>query len=412
MKAEFRPFTSGKLWYTLMEGMAAGRREQEWRMDTLICLALALQIESSAVPSSDPPSQGTRLAVMDLDDGQVRVPAKEIFGRDLELGHGVRGLVADHLKRSGYTIVEWKALDQALTAQGLPPDKRSAPAEVKRVAQVVADSVDGVVLGSIRQLGRDTQSGIVAIGPSGEAAPFSSTHRQMAAIELRVMNARTGDVVLACEGIGVSTGAGQSVFRPKGGGRITGSGVDFTSPEFVNSMPGEAITKAVEDAGARLVKAKWTAGEKTEPSGPAIELLAVMLVEEIESRRQKGFDEDLVIQPSSADLRVGRTVFVHPMTYDFHLDVAKALRTAKNPLFEVVDDPRTADLWIRGEAGFSGVMKIFGAELRIVPRGSETVLWSAKARSGGYNPDKETESGALAKKMVRQIRKSMGLPEK
>jgi len=227
------------------------------------------------------------------------------------------------------------------------------------------------------------------------------------------MNARTGEVVLACEGSGVSTGAGQSVFRPKGGGRITGTGVDFASPEFVKSMPGEALTKAVAEAGAQLVKAKWTAGEKTEVSGLASELLAMMLVKEIESRRQKGFDEDLAIQPSSADLRAGRTVFVHPMTYDFHLDVAKALKTAKAPPFEVVDDPRTADLWIRGEAGFSGgFMKMFAAELRIVPRGSETVLWSGKARSGWYNPDKETESGALAKKMVRQIQKSMGLPEK
>ncbi|MCE5309708.1 MAG: CsgG/HfaB family protein [Acidobacteriales bacterium] len=381
-------------------------------MYTLIWFALPLWIAFSAIPFSEPPIPGRRLAVMDLDDGQVRAAAKEIFGRDLELGHGVRGLVANHLKRSGYTIVEWRALDQALTSQGLPPEKRSGPAGAKRVTQVVAGSVDGIVLGSIQQLGRDKKSSVKAIGPSGEAVPFSSTDRQTAAIELRLMDARTGEVVLTCEGRGVSTGAGQSVFRPKGGGRMTGSGIDFTSPEFVKSMPGEAITKAVEEAGARLAEAKWIAREQTDAPGPASQLLAVMLMKEIESRRAKGFDEDLAIQTSSADLRVGRTVFVHPMTYDFHLAVVDALRKAKTPLFEVVDDPRAADLWIRGEAGFSGMMKLFSAELRIVPRGSENVLWSGKARSGGYNPYKETEADALAKKMVRQIRKSMGLPEK
>jgi curli biogenesis system outer membrane secretion channel CsgG len=381
-------------------------------MCSRLCFTATCGILLSALSSKDLPVQARRLAVLDLDDGQVRLPAKEIFGRDLDIGHGVRSLLVDYLQQNGFTIVEWKALDEELTARGLPPGKRSDPAGSKRAAHVIAAAVDGLVLGSIRQLGRDTKTGVKAIGPSGEAVPFKSVDECVAQIELRVMDAGTGDVVAAIEGSGSAAGSGSSLFRPKGGGRMSGQGVDFSSPEFAKSMPGEAITEAVAEAGARLAQAQWVREEKAKEAGPASELLAVMLINEIEKSRNKGFDDDLAIQPSSADLSVGRTVFVQPMTYDFHVEVAQALKKAKSPPFVVVDDSRTADLWIRGQAGYSGALKIFGAELSIVPRGTETVLWSGKAKAGGYDPNRETESFSLAKKLVHQMQKNLGLPEK
>ena len=459
-------------------------------MKVLPCVALALSLTSiSAEPA--------RLVVLDLDDGQVRGPAKEIFGRDIDLGHGVRNLLAQQLKQSGYTIVEWKTLDQLFTQQGLPPDNRGNPEAVKRIARIVDQRVDAIVMGNITHFGQDSKAGLATIDHKGKTVPMMRFDSQIVKIQLRVMSVESGEVILTCDGNGEAVTMGKSSRAPLGGSRLTGRDVDFSTPDFAATVPGEAITKAVQQAGERLIAARvavkprvipldapvlrvdgdrielelrtpstlrrgetiavdrlaqevrdpatgrlirriWQsvgsieitevrgdlavarvvsgtviqpgdvagAARESAPRAP-VELLAAILTREIEKRRTAGFDEDLAIQPSSADLRTARTVFVQPMSYDLHVFIAQGLRKSNPPLFEVLDDPRKADLWILGKAGWTGKMGSFQGSVDIVPRGTTTVLWSAKSGAGMVDARKDTVVSSAAKKLVSQMVKSL-----
>jgi curli biogenesis system outer membrane secretion channel CsgG len=148
--------------------------------------------------------------------------------------------------------------------------------------------------------------------------------------------------------------------------------------------------------------------EKTTASGPATQILAVMLAREIEKRMAAGIDDDLEIEPSGADLSVGRSIFIDWMPYDFHDRIAIKLREVPEPFFPVTDDRKEADLWMRGTVEYgelmlsdSGVYRQLEVSVVLVPRGGSQPLWSAQAKGELPAADR------IAKNLVKKLRKTL-----
>ena len=87
------------------------------------------------------------------------------------------------------------------------------------------------------------------------------------------------------------------------------------------------------------------------------------------------------IAPSGADLRAGRTIYVHTMKDGLHLGIMQSLSRLPEPLFIVTGKRHKADLWMRGDAHLNSWGSFVGS-VEIVARGEDRVLWSGKPSSG------------------------------
>ncbi len=157
---------------------------------------------------------------------------------------------------------------------------------------------------------------------------------------------------------------------------------------------------------------------KMTASGPATEILAAILAREIEKRKAAGLYDDDAIEPSAADLRIGRTIFIHPLPYDLHLHIQDALLQLAEPLVVVTDNRRQADLWMRGTVKFAAkhmyingeeVVARVTASVMIVPRGGTQPLWAAKAKKHLRAQDRTFLTGRkkMAASLVKKLRKRL-----
>jgi hypothetical protein len=338
-----------------------------------------------------------QLAVLDFDYGLVRDQVAAVFGTDLDVGRGMRDLVIKDLVRDGtYTIVELKDLEN------LP-------------------GVDAVVMGTVTEFGGDaterkfTLGGI--FGASGNTIHLDKV-RGAVAIDARIVDLDSGEAIAVSEGHGASRRTASSLLAglfSEGGVDI--GALDFSARDFEKTTLGEAVHSATQQLAAGLIAANSSVrARNTSASGPATGIIAGILASELEKHKATGIDDDKGIDPSNADLRIGRTIYIRPMPYDLHLRIAALLRTSPHPLFVISDDPRTAELWMSGTVRYSErtevdvakddrvLVRRLAASLVVEPRGATQRL--AYAETKGYFDEQDS----IAKDLVGKLTKS--LPKK
>jgi hypothetical protein len=139
----------------------------------------------------------------------------------------------------------------------------------------------------------------------------------------------------------------------------------------------------------------------------------------MERRKAAGIELEEEIEPSGVDLRIGRTIFVHPMPYDLHLQIATALGGPPEPLFVLTENRKEADLWMRGNVRYAeraaapdGIVKLWRqltASVVIVARGDSQPLWfgDAKGYSVGEGEMDQKPGEDIAKALVKKLRKAL-----
>jgi curli biogenesis system outer membrane secretion channel CsgG len=234
------------------------------------CLALALCLAAFAAPALDaqnapaPAAPATsarrRVAVLDFDYGTVHSYVNDIWGSDVDIGKGIASMLVTELVQNGpYVVIERTQVDRILNEQNLQQEGRADASTAAKLGRLLG--VDAIIIGSITQFGRDDKKlgvggggiGFHGIGLGGFGKKSS---KATVAIDARIVNIGTGEILAAAQGKGESKRSGLTLAGAAGGaGGVVGGVLDMSSSDFGSTILGEATRAAVTDLVTALAAA-------------------------------------------------------------------------------------------------------------------------------------------------------------
>jgi curli biogenesis system outer membrane secretion channel CsgG len=246
-------------------------------MKTLSCLASAFGIASAVLATAQTPlpkpaapavaqapgagasaGRKKRVAIFDFDYATVHQYSRAIFGSDIDVGKGVSDLLVTYLVKDGtYSVIERKALDKILAEQNFSNSDRANPTSAAKIGKLLG--VDAIVVGSVTQFGNDTKStnvgGVGAgLGKVGLGGFGKKESKAIVALDARIIDIDTAEVLAVAEGKGESKRSGLSMTGGAGGwGGFGAGGVNFGSSDFQNTIIGEATKAAVEHLSTEVI---------------------------------------------------------------------------------------------------------------------------------------------------------------
>ena len=224
----------------------------------LALAAFAAGIAERQATGQAAPQHKPRIAILDFDYATVQSASAAIFGTEVDIGKGISNLLVTDLVRDGsYSVIERSALDKVLAEQNFSNSNRADPTSAARIGKILG--VDYIILGAITEFGNETKKqnlgGIGgSLGGFGLGGVGHSNSKANVAIDARVINIDTAEILAVASGKGESSRSG--VALGGGGGNWSGFGggnVDFGSSNFQNTIIGEATKKAVDQLTADLV---------------------------------------------------------------------------------------------------------------------------------------------------------------
>ncbi len=219
---------------------------------------LAPPAAQSAAPAlAQPAGPKKRVAVMNFDYGTVKTVVASIFGTDQDVGKGITDLMVQKLVQDGkYSVIERAALDKIIAEQNFSNSDRADPTSAAKIGRILG--VDTIILGSITKFGRDDkQIGGVGGGHSGWTGAIAGMGKKeskaVVAITARMVNTTTGEILAAVTGNGESSRSGLMLGGAGNNGYSGGGGAfNMSSSNFAQTILGEAVNKAVNDASTQL----------------------------------------------------------------------------------------------------------------------------------------------------------------
>ena len=204
-----------------------------------------------------------RVAILDFDYATVQTASASIFGTNIDIGKGISDLLVTDLVTDGsYSVIERTALNKVLAEQNFSNSERADPSSAARIGKILG--VDYIIVGGITEFGNETNKQNVGGGGGGFhgfgiGGVGHSNSKANVAINARVINIDTAEILAVAEGKGESSRSGISLLG--GGGNWNGFGggnVDFGSSNFQNTIIGEATKKAVDQLTAELTTSAAT----------------------------------------------------------------------------------------------------------------------------------------------------------
>jgi len=223
------------------------------RQLSLLALFLAIASAVASIPLSaqGAPPRRPRIAVLDFDYGTVQSYSSAMFGSNVDVGKGIADLLVTDLVKDGtFSIIERKALDKIMTEQNFSNSNRADPTSAAKLGKLLG--VDAILIGSITEFGNETKkTGLGGAGGNwggfGLGGLSHSNSKANVAIDARLVNVDTGEILAVAEGKGQSSRSSTSMTG--GGGNWHGFGAgnaDFGSSDFQNTIIGEATKTAVD----------------------------------------------------------------------------------------------------------------------------------------------------------------------
>jgi curli biogenesis system outer membrane secretion channel CsgG len=201
-------------------------------------------------------AQKKRVAVLDFDYATVQ----RWWEGNWDIGAGVSDLVVKELVRDGrYSVIERRALESVLNEQNFSNSDRANASTAAQIGNVLG--VDAIILGSITQFGTENKKTGVGgflgrVGGFGAGKVGTSSGKAKVAIDARVINVNTGEIVAVADGTGESKRSGLMLGGIGGGGGGFGGGsIDMSSSNFRETILGEAVHEAVGDLSTELLEA-------------------------------------------------------------------------------------------------------------------------------------------------------------
>ena len=199
-------------------------------------------------------SQKKRVAILDFDFSTVQ----QWWGGTWDIGRGISDLLVTELVNDAtYRVVERKALDAILAEQNFSNSDRANSATASKIGKVLGINV--MVVGSITQFGTEKKSfGLGGIGGTfggfGGAKVGKEEGKAVVAIDARMIDVNTGEILAVARGKGESSRKGLLLEGVGGGGGGFGAGgIEMGSSDFRESILGEATMAAVEEVSQKLI---------------------------------------------------------------------------------------------------------------------------------------------------------------
>lgn len=201
-------------------------------------------------------AQKRRIAIMPFDYGAVRGGHVGVH----DVGKGIVSLLITKLVTDGtYSVVERQMLDSILKEQNLSVSDRADPSTACKIGKLL--SVDAIVVGTVTQFGFETKS--MHIGAAAGYVPYvggfglgglgSHKSKVKVAIDARVVDINTGEILAAVHGTGESHRSGTDIWGGGGSGWAGGGGgADWGSSDFATTIAGEATLQAVDEIGGQI----------------------------------------------------------------------------------------------------------------------------------------------------------------
>ena len=208
--------------------------------------AVPLQLQAQSAANRKP-----RVAVLDFDYGTVMSASSSIFGTNVDIGRGISALLVTNLVRNGsFSVIDRDALSKVLAEQNFSNSNRADPGSAARIGKILG--VDYIIVGTITQFGNETNKQNVGGGGGnwhgfGVGSIGHSNSKANVAIDARIINVDTAEILAAAEGKGESSRSGLALGGGGGNWKGMGAGnVDFGSSNFQSTIIGEATKKAVD----------------------------------------------------------------------------------------------------------------------------------------------------------------------
>jgi len=193
------------------------------------------------------------------------VPVRAKLARSLACTGGMAALLVKYLVRDGtYTVVEPR-LVQILQPQQSPSGEwRTDLAEAARVGRMLG--VDAIVVGTIVQFGAPHKNmggggGTATSGGGGGGFAGKESHKAVVALNARVVDIESGEVVAVADGTGQSIRTSKSFTGfGMGSGGFGFGGMDFTTSGFLETIIGEATEASISQLSKDLIAANRALG--------------------------------------------------------------------------------------------------------------------------------------------------------
>lgn len=203
-------------------------------------------VASALFPMSAFAGDKRRIAIFPFEYGSVQSSVGTV-----DVGKGITALLTTKLVQDGtYSVIDRQMLDSILKEQNLSVSDRADPATACKIGKIL--SVDAIIVGTVTQFGVDKKTTNVSVPSIGAAyIPYvggigglgfrSSKSKAKVAIDAKIIDINTTEILGACNGTAEST--------TKGNWSLNDSW-DWTSGDFASSVAGEATVAAV----AKLVE--------------------------------------------------------------------------------------------------------------------------------------------------------------
>ncbi|HEY9680680.1 MAG TPA: CsgG/HfaB family protein [Drouetiella sp.] len=223
-------------------------------------MAMLFMLASVGFPLKASASAKRRVAVLPFEYGAVTSEVGTV-----DVGKGITTLLITKLVNDGtYSVIDRQMLDSILKEQNLSVSDRADPATACKIGKIL--SVDAIIVGTVTQFGFENKSmgagaavSVLSHVPyggfaSGLGGIRKNKSKVKVAIDARVVDTNTTEILAAVHGTGESNRSGMSLWGDGGGsGGGGGGGFDFGSSGFATSIAGEATMAAVEEMGGQII---------------------------------------------------------------------------------------------------------------------------------------------------------------
>lgn len=192
-----------------------------------------------------------RVIVDEFDYSTVQTSVAAVFGTNQNIGKGIRAMLTNRLGQQGKVVIVERAKINSLMAE----QDRNASNRVKQGSGAKIGRISGadaLLTGDITIFGRDDKKKHVSGGGLfgagiGAIAAARSTDKAVVAVDYRVVDAETSEVLATGEARGESVRKGTALGALGGafGKGIAGAEFDMTSSNFAQTIIGEATQDCV-----------------------------------------------------------------------------------------------------------------------------------------------------------------------
>jgi curli biogenesis system outer membrane secretion channel CsgG len=192
-----------------------------------------------------------RVIVDEFDYSAVMTSVQAVFGTQQNIGKGIRAMLVTRLAQANKVVIVERAKIATLTKeQDFNASNRVKQGTGARVGQI--SGADAMLSGDIVIFGRDdkkrsVKGGGLIGGVIGGIAASKNEDKAVVAIDYRLIDAETSEIIATGEARGESSRKGNALGAIGGviGKGVAGVEVDMTSSNFAQTIIGEATQDAV-----------------------------------------------------------------------------------------------------------------------------------------------------------------------